>query len=591
MSVDVTLLARTPMFAGLTPAALEVIAGRGHPRTFEAGTALCRAGAGAERCWLITGGLVDVLGAAAGVDVGEVVARQRKGSSVGEVAVILGEPYAETVVASIRTSAVELRASELRELIQQFPRITLNVLRTVHEHLAHARSRGGQAEEGETVAVVFGASLRSAVTPLLAAARRATPRPVTSLDRQFSFAGAVTAADDLAATHATVLLPIELDLITVSTLMREADRVLALVGTAGEVAELGALAPGGDTVVEAVLVGTEANRAAGGLDREAPVRVVRSCEAEPGMHLAATDLSWLARHLTRTKLGLALGAGGAKGYAHVGVLQVLEEAGYTVDCVAGSSIGAIVASYLALGADAAQIEQTLRDTFTAANVSEIFKTSLSGRAGGVELMSQLMRETTGEKTFADAAVPLTVMSVDLDQRAPAPLRDGPLWEALLAATALAGLFPPHPRDGHRLVDGLALVPVPTGAVIEDGADVTVSVNLIGPELLARWPGGPPPEPPAELRRRRGMLDDLLEVMDLSQLAQSIHHADLADVPITPLFGPGEWRDFHLADLYLAAGRAAAERQLPRLKSLALPAPTHETTQEGGDIDRPDAVRL
>lgn len=589
--IDVTLLARTPMFAGLSPAALEVVVGRGHMRTFDAGAELCSAGDRAERCWVITAGLVDVLGAVEGVDAGGVLARQRKGSSVGEVAVILEEPYVESVVASTRTSALELRVAELRELTEQFPQITLNVLRTAHERLAHARSRGAQSAQGETVAVVFGPSVRGAVTPLLAAARTASPRPVTSLDRQFSFAGAVTAADDLAATHGTVILPTELDLVTVATLMREADRVVALVGTAGEAAELGALAPGGETVVEAVLVGEEASRAAGGLDREAPVRVVHSCEAAPGMQLAASDLGWLARHLTRTKLGLALGAGGAKGYAHVGVLQVLEEAGYTVDCVAGSSIGAIVGTYLALGADAAWIEHTLRDAFTAANVAEIFKTSLSGRAGGVELMTQLMRETTDEKTFADIAIPLTIMSVDLDQRAPALLRDGPLWEALMAATALAGLFPPHQRDGHRLVDGLALVPVPTGAVIEDGADVTVAVNLISAEVLSRWPGGPPPEPPAELRRRRGILDDLLEVMDLSQLAQSVHHAELADVPITPLFGPGEWRDFHLADLYLAAGRAAAERQLPTLKSLALPAPTHETPQEGGGIDRADTVRL
>jgi predicted acylesterase/phospholipase RssA len=141
------------------------------------------------------------------------------------------------------------------------------------------------------------------------------------------------------------------------------------------------------------------------------------------------------------------------------------------------------------------------------------------------------------------------------------------------------------------VDGLALVPVPTGSVIEDGADVTVSVNLMSADTLERWPGGPPPEPPPE-RRRRGMLDTLLEVMDLSQLEDSVQHAALADVVITPRFGPSDWRDFHLADLFLAAGRAAAEEQLPELKSLALPAtidiaPDHQ----GGDIDRTDAVRI
>jgi predicted acylesterase/phospholipase RssA/CRP-like cAMP-binding protein len=539
---------------------------------------------------VITAGLVDVLGAVGSVDAGEVLARQRKGSSVGEVAVILGEPYAETVVASIRTSGLQYPAEELHALTRQFPQIVLNVLRTAHERLAHARTRSAEARQGETVALAVGASLRGAVSGVIAAARSVTPRPVTSLDRQFSFAGAVTAADDLAASHATVLLPTELDASTVATLMREADRVVALAGTAGEAAELDVLEGGGETLVEAVLVGPEAKGAANALSTTAPVRVVRFCEAKRGAQLAPGDVAWLARHLTRTKLGLALGAGGAKGYAHVGVLQVLEEAGYTVDCVAGSSIGAIVGSYLALGAGAAEIERTLRDAYTPANVAEIFKTSLAGRATGLDLQTRLLRETTGDKTFADTTIPLTVMSVDLDQRAPAALRDGPIWEALLAATALAGVFPPHPRDGHRMVDGLALVPVPTGAVIEDGADVTVSVNLIAPEVLPRWPGGPAPEPPPE-RRRRGVLDDLLEVMDLSQLAQSVHHAELADVPITPLFGPGEWRDFHLADLFLAAGRAAAERQLPTLKSLALPARIDETTQEGGGIDRADAVRL
>jgi len=142
-----------------------------------------------------------------------------------------------------------------------------------------------------------------------------------------------------------------------------------------------------------------------------------------------------------------------------------------------------------------------------------------------------------------------------------------------AATALAGMFPPYVRDGHRMVDGLALEPVPTAAVVEDGADVTVSVNLMGRETLPSWPGhdGPPPKPP---RGRRGsrMLDTLLEVMDLMQLDTSTRGAELADVPVTPLFGPGSWRDFHLADLFLEAGRAAAREQLPALQALARPRP-------------------
>jgi NTE family protein len=159
--------------------------------------------------------------------------------------------------------------------------------------------------------------------------------------------------------------------------------------------------------------------------------------------------------------------------------------------------------------------------------------------------------------------------VDLTEATSAPLREGPIWEALLASTAVPGMFPPHEREGHRLVDGVALVPVPTGAVAADGADITVSVNLMSRETLAAWPGQEPP-PPEEEKPGSRMLKTLLEVMDLSQLDTSVRHAALADVVVTPRFGPGSWRDFQLADLFLAAGREAAEAELTSLRSLARP---------------------
>lgn len=582
-------LGRSRLFAGLSAAEVELVQSRARDRTFEPGEALCRAGEPGDRCWVITSGLVDVLGAGDGA----VVARQRKGATIGEVAAILAEPHPETVVASIRTTALELSAGDLAELVHRFPAILVNVVRTTHDHLAQARARSAERELGETVAVAAGPSLRGASARLVAMAQITTPRSVTTLDRDLSFAGALTAADDLVSAHATVLLPAELDAATIEALTREAHRVVALAGTAEEAASLGELrrADAGAGEVEVVLVGPDALRASRDWPAHASPRVIRTCARGDTAPLDDDDLRWLARHLTRTKLGLALGAGGAKGYAHIGVLQVLQEAGYMVDCVAGSSIGALVGTYLALGDSAETIDRTLRDSFSPEAVAEIFKPSLSGRATGLELMTRLLRETTSERTFADTVIPLTVMAVDLSARAPAPLREGPLWEALLAATALAGVFPPHERDGHRMVDGLALVPVPTGAVIDDGADVTVAVNLIGPETLPAWPGGPPPEPPPE-RRRRGVLDNLLEVMDLSQLADSVWHTELADVPITPRFGPGEWRDFHLADLFLQAGRAAAEEQLSELRALALPAPgQHQLNYEGGPIARADAVRV
>src|SRR5207244_10075754 len=109
------------------------------------------------------------------------------------------------------------------------------------------------------------------------------------------------------------------------------------------------------------------------------------------------------------------------------------------------------------------------------------------------------------------------------------------------------------------------------AVIEDGADVVVSVNLLGTEMLDRWPGVPDePEGEPAKPRRRGPLDTILEAMDLSQLDTSARHAALGDVVITPRFGPAEWRDFQLADLFLAAGREAALEQMSNLQALSRP---------------------
>lgn len=126
------------------------------------------------------------------------------------------------------------------------------------------------------------------------------------------------------------------------------------------------------------------------------------------------------------------------------------------------------------------------------------------------------------------------------------------------------------RGRQRLVDGLALVPVPVDAVARSGADVTVSVNLMSRDTLPAWPGEEPPPPPGGRQR---MLETLLEVMDLTQLDASVRHAGLADVVITPRFGPCTWRDFHLADRFTAAGREAATTALDRLRTLASPMQT------------------
>jgi NTE family protein len=568
---DHSQLAHTPLFAGLSAARLGEIAAGMTPRLFEPGEHLFRVGDPSDRMWAITGGLVHVIAAGGRPGSTEVVGRLRRGDTCGEVGVIVGEPRTEAAVARTSTSAVELGGADFVELASREPRIMTNVVRLMRSRLTRVHERA-DSRRGEQVALAFADSVAALRRPLVSAATRASPSPVTALDRELSFAGSVVTADQMASGGVTVILNSDFDPASLSAVAGEVDRVIVFAGSASETARLGELhrhAGAHGDPIEVVLVGHEAATASQAWPADSPLRVVRCCRRAGDDHISATDLGWLARHITRTKLGLALGAGGAKGFAHLGVLDVLERAGYVIDYVSGSSIGAIVGTCIALGMDADAIDGALRHAFDAETVAAIFKRSLGG-ATGVDLLTQRLRETTGDRTFDDTLIPLSVMAVDLSTRAPAPLREGPLWQALLAATALAGVFRPYERDGHRFVDGMALVPVPTGAVLDDGADLTVAVNLLSENTLDHWPGGGLPEPPSGSRRRPGMLDTLLEVMDLSQVDDSVRHAALADVVVSPCFGPCDWRDFDLADLFRAAGQQAAEAELPRLRALARP---------------------
>lgn len=579
MARNVTL-GGSQLFEGLAEEELDVVASRMRPRQFAPGEQLCAAGDPSDRIWLITGGLVNwIAGTTTGG--GEVELRMRKGDVIGAQDAITGSERTATVFASTITQTLELDAADLLELASRFPRILINVVHTARERLLRASAHSAalfsatarsSSNRGEEIGVIAGPSLKEVAGRLVATARIASPRPVTVLDRSLSFAGALAAADEAATQNATVLILSEFDPDTLGVLLDEVDRVVALVGNGEEAAGLERVAAAAEgRRLEIVLVSDEARAASQRWHPATLELIVRECPRQPGFPLADADLAWVARHLTRTKLGVALGAGGAKGYAHVGFLEVLEEAGYTVDYAGGSSIGGFVATQLALGYGADEINARFRHAFSAENVGKLFSSPLVG-AAGLETLTEILKGVTAERFFSHTTIPLSIMAVDLTDRAPVVQRSGALWEALLAALSVAGVFPTQERNGHRLIDAIALVPVPTAAVLEDGADIVVSVNLLGAQTLERWPNEPEPEPQGEPRkpRRRGPLDTILEAMDLSQLDTSARHAALADIAVTPRFGPAEWRDFQLADLFLAAGREAALEQLPALQALARP---------------------
>ena len=184
-------------------------------------------------------------------------------------------------------------------------------------------------------------------------------------------------------------------------------------------------------------------------------------------------------------------------------------------------------------------------------------------------MARLARATMAECTFESLGTPFVVMAADLQGRRSSTIASGPVHEALVTAMTVPGLYPPVERGSERLVDAVVIMPVPTEAVIAAGADITVAVNLLGREVLPAWPGEASPDLSA---RPAGAVarDAVVEALEVAQIDAAARQAELADVPITPRFGPGTWRHFHLADRFLAAGSAAAEAALPCLGALARP---------------------
>ena len=570
---------RFTVFEGLPADALDAVRGQMRPRRFAAGETICRVGDPGESLFVIERGLAHVViappDAASGTEA--TVERLRRGDVVGEMALLSGEPRSATVIAAMPTIALELDRERFATVAAQYPAVVTNLSRILSQRFRRATmARAGRLQRGEVVSLLVDQQGAALAAPILTAAAAASPRGVVVIDLTGTLAegplvphladrslpGALAMLDDLLPDYGTVLIVAEIGDDQTPGLVAQTDRNVAIAGIEGatRLVTLPVEPVGGFEIV--LLAGDSA--AAGTIGGG---RIVRNCL--PGT--MGDDIAWAGRHLTRTKLGLALGAGGAKGYAHVATVQVLEEAGYTVDAVAGSSIGAMVGAWLALGQDGVAVEATMRGAFTPEMVAAMFTLSLSGLSSGLEAMATVSRETTSERTFADLCLPLSAMAIDLDAREPHPIVAGPLWEALLAATALPGMFPPYQWDGRRLVDGLCLVPVPTEAARALGADIVLSVNLMSRATLDAWPGVAAPEP-APARSGVRMLDTLLETLDLAQLEASVRHAAMADVVVTPRFGPSSWREFERADLFLAAGRAAAEAQLASLRTLALPQP-------------------
>mgnify|MGYP002661198990 FL=1 len=298
------------------------------------------------------------------------------------------------------------------------------------------------------------------------------------------------------------------------------------------------------------------------------------------------------------RLGLALGSGSARGWAHIGVLQVLDEEGVRPDIVCGSSIGALVGAAYAAGELA-----RFADWVQGLGMRDVFGFMDFNLTGGMlkgEKLIAFWRRNFADFDIESSPMLFGAVVTDLHSGAEVWLRHGSIADAVRASIALPGLFTPVARaDGRLLVDGGIVNPVPTSLARAMGADIVIGVDLnsdilhrhMQPLAVVQTPAPdsdavPEPEPPkssdwmqrltpwradepaaADVQRVPSMLDVVMTSVAIMQMriTRSRMAGDPPEVVVAPALANLGLLDFHRASEALEEGRRAAKASMPQLR--------------------------
>ncbi len=282
----------------------------------------------------------------------------------------------------------------------------------------------------------------------------------------------------------------------------------------------------------------------------------------------------------KPKIGLALGSGSARGWAHIGVIRALEEAGVKPDVVCGCSIGSLVgATYVAGDLDRLQ---NWISGLAWKDVVGLMDVSFSGGLiKGDKLIAFLVRHFV-DRDIAALPLPFGCVATDLASGREIWLRDGSVVAAVRASTALPGLFTPINRDGKLLVDGGLVNPVPVSLCRALGADIVIAVDLgsdiVGSSLKRGVPAADRHGPGWTNRllsslglKRDHDLPSLVGVLSTSvhimqtRIARSRLAGEPADVLISPRLAHLGLMDYHRAAEAIPEGAAAVKRMLPYIE--------------------------
>lgn len=250
------------------------------------------------------------------------------------------------------------------------------------------------------------------------------------------------------------------------------------------------------------------------------------------------------------RIGLALGGGAARGFAHVGVIAVLEEAGLKPQLVVGTSAGSLVAALYASGKTSAQLQQTALNMEEVAITDWMLPIFGRGMFRG-DALARYVNDLVANRTLENMAIPLGIVATDLNSGQAVLFQRGDTGTAVRASSAVPAVFLPVKINGREYVDGGLVSPVPVRFARQMGADIVVAVDI----------SSPPENNPA---------GDTLQILlqTFAIMGKSINQYELrdADVVVRPSLTGLKSADFSARQRAIDAGRAAMLAALPQLKA-------------------------
>ena len=203
------------------------------------------------------------------------------------------------------------------------------------------------------------------------------------------------------------------------------------------------------------------------------------------------------------RISLVLGSGGARGYAHIGVIEELERQGYEIVCISGSSMGALIGGLYACGKMQAYKEWVLGlDAIDVASLLD-FSWDRRGFVRGEKVLSKL-RDLMGETRIEELPIDYTAVATDLKRNREVWFREGDLLDAIRASISIPTFFTPVEHDGMLLVDGGVLNPLPVAPTMSTPTDMTIAVSLFGQQEV------PKIRMPDNVRQRESRIQEIAD---------------------------------------------------------------------------------